>query len=123
MTNQKELTLRDADALANSSRASDVAYVAPVISGVREEIAFSGEGTESSILGITSDYQFVQNLTISEGEFITDERGGGTRCSGCSRSVLLKNCGKNEGIVGNSVRIGGYPFRIVGVTEARWQQL
>jgi putative ABC transport system permease protein len=27
--------------------------------------------------------------------------------------------GRNSGIVGNSVRIGGYPYRIVGVTEAK----
>ena len=119
VTNPKDLTLRDAEALANSSRASDVAYVAPVITGVRE-IAFSGEGTESQILGITADYQFVQNISISEGAFISEEQVEGRSAVVVLGPEIAENLlGRSTGIVGNAVRIGGYPFRIVGVTEAK----
>jgi len=119
VTNAKDLTLRDADALANSGLASDVAYVAPVITGVRE-VAFSGEGTESSILGITSDYQFVQNLTIAEGEFISDEQVEGRSAVVVLGPEIAEDLlGRSTGIVGNTVRIGSYPFRIIGITEAK----
>jgi putative ABC transport system permease protein len=119
VTNPKDLTLQDVGALSNSRRAPNVAYVAPVISG-GSEVSYAGEGLTTSILGITSDYQFVQNLTMAEGEFITH-----TQVEGRSAVVVLgpeiaeNLLGRRSGVVGNAIRIGGYPFRIVGVTEAK----
>lgn len=119
VTNPQDLTLRDANALANSARASDVAYVAPVISR-GSEIAFSGEGSEASISGVTPDYQFVQNLTLAEGSFITEGQVEGRSAVVVLGPEIAQNLlGRSSGIVGNTVRIGGYPYRIIGVTEAK----
>jgi len=119
VTNPQDLTLRDADALSNSARASEVAYVAPVISR-GSEIAYSGEGSEASISGITPDYQFVQNLTIAEGSFITEGQVEGRSAVVVLGPEIAQNLlGRSSGIVGNTVRIGGYPYRIIGVTEAK----
>ena len=102
VTNPKDLTLRDAEALADSARTSKIAYVAPVVSGV-SEISYSDVGVESSISGVTPDYLYVQNLTMQEGEFITESQVEG----------------RSSGVVGQTVRIGGYPYRVVGVTEGK----
>lgn len=119
VTNPQDLTLRDANALANSARASEVAYVAPVISR-GSEIAYSGEGSEASISGVTPDYQFVQNLTIAEGSFITEGQVEGRSAVVVLGPEIAQNLlGRSSGIVGNTVRIGGYPYRIIGVTEAK----
>ena len=119
VTNPQDLTLRDADALSNSARASEVAYVAPVISR-GSEIAYSGEGSEASISGVTPDYQFVQNLTIAEGSFITEGQVEGRSAVVVLGPEIAQNLlGRSSGIVGNTVRIGGYPYRIIGVTEAK----
>ncbi len=117
--NPKDLTLRDSQALATSPRTTEIAYVAPVFTG-RTEISHLDQSRESSILGISPDYQFVQNLTIAEGSFIT-----GAQVEGRSAVVVLgpniaeNLMGRSNGIVGMTVRIGGYPFRIVGVTEPK----
>ncbi|MBG0770626.1 MAG: ABC transporter permease, partial [Anaerolineaceae bacterium] len=119
VSNPEDLTLRDAEALASSARTSKIAYVAPVVSGA-SEISYSDVGVESSISGITPDYQFVQNLTMAEGEFITD-----SQVEGRSAVVVLGPqiaetlLGRSSGVVGQTVRIGGYPYRVVGVTEAK----
>ncbi|QRN82988.1 ABC transporter permease [Chloroflexota bacterium] len=119
VTNPEDLTLRDAEALASSSRTSKIAYVAPVVSGA-SEISYSDVGVESSISGITPDYQFVQNITMAEGEFITE-----SQVEGRSAVVVLGPqiaetlIGRSSGVVGQTVRIGGYPYRVVGVTEAK----
>ena len=119
VTNPQDLTLRDAEALSNSARASQVAYVAPVISR-GSEIAYSGEGSEASISGVTPDYQFVQNLTIAEGSFITEGQVEGRSAVVVLGPEIAQNLlGRSSGIVGNTVRIGGYPYRIIGVTEAK----
>ncbi len=119
VSNPEDLTLRDAEALASSTRTSKIAYVAPVVSGA-SEISYSDVGVESSISGITPDYQFVQNLTMAEGEFITD-----SQVEGRSAVVVLGPqiaetlLGRSSGVVGQTIRIGGYPYRVVGVTEEK----
>lgn len=119
VSNPEDLTLRDAEALANSARTSKIAYVAPVVSGA-SEISYSDVGIESSISGVTPDYLFVQNLTIQEGDFITE-----SQVEGRSAVVVLGPqiaetlIGRSSGVVGQTVRIGGYPYRVVGVTEAK----
>jgi putative ABC transport system permease protein len=119
VTNPKDLTLRDAEALANSRRAPDVAFVAPVISG-GSEISYGAEGRTTAILGITPDYQFVQNITMSEGDFISEAQVEGRSAVVVLGPEMAKTLlGRSSNILGNSVRIGGYPFRIIGITEAK----
>jgi len=119
VSNPEDLTLRDVEALASSARTSKIAYVAPVVSG-GSEISYSDVGVETSISGITPDYQYVQNITMAEGEFITE-----SQVEGRSAVVVLGPqiadtlIGRSSGVVGQTVRIGGYPYRVVGVTEAK----
>jgi len=119
VSNPEDLTLRDVEALNSSARTSKIAYVAPVVSGA-SELSFSDVGVETSISGVTPDYQFVQNLTMAEGEFITE-----SQVEGRSAVVILGPqiaetlLGRSSGVVGQTVRIGGYPYRVVGVTEAK----
>jgi putative ABC transport system permease protein len=119
VTNPKDLTLQDAEALANSRRAPEVAYVAPVISG-GSEISYGAEGRETSISGVTPDYQFVQNITMAEGDFISEGQVEGRSAVVVLGPEIAQNLlGRSSGIIGSAVRIGGYPFRVIGVTEAK----
>ena len=119
VSNPKDLTLRDAQALASSTRASEIAYVAPVFTG-SAEITHADRSSSASILGITPDYQFVMNLAMAEGQFITSAQVEGRSAVvvlGPSRAQQL--LGRSSGVVGSSVRIGGHPYRIVGVVEPK----
>jgi putative ABC transport system permease protein len=119
VTNPKNLTLQDAEALTNSRRAPEVAYVAPVISG-GSEISYGAEGRETSISGVTPDYQFVQNITMAEGDFISEAQVEGRSAVVVLGPEIAQNLlGRSSGIIGSAVRIGGYPFRVIGVTEAK----
>ena len=119
VSNPKDLTLRDAQALASSTRATEIAYVAPVFTG-STEITHADRSASTSILGITPDYQFVMNLEMAEGQFITAAQVEGRSAVvvlGPSRAQQL--LGRSSGIVGSTVRIGGHPYRIVGVVEPK----
>jgi len=119
ITNPKDLTLQDAQALATSSRAREIAYVAPVFNS-SSDISYLDNNIKTSILGTTSDYEFVQNLTIEEGIFITDQQVEGRSAVVVLGPEIARSLfGKSGGVVGNSVRIGGYPYRVIGVTEAK----
>ena len=119
VSNPKDLTLRDAQVLASSTRATEIAYVAPVFTG-STEITNADRSVSTSILGVTPDYQFVQNLAIAEGEFITQSQVEGRSAVVVLGPSTAQNLlGRSSGVVGSTIRIGGYPYRIVGVTEAK----
>jgi ABC-type antimicrobial peptide transport system permease subunit len=105
VSNPKDLTLRDSQALAASTRATEIAYVAPVFTG-SAEMTYSNRSASASILGITPDYQFVQNITMAEGEFISAAQVEGRSAVvvlGPSRAQQL--LGRSSGVVGNTVRM------------------
>ncbi len=117
--NPKPLTLGDADAISDEFQAPSVAAVAPVIQGDRE-ISFGGEKTQTTINGVTPAYQTVRNYALVEGSFITDDH----MISRASVALLGPEVadrlfGHREGVVGETVRIEGQPFRVIGVLEAK----
>jgi len=119
VTNPNDLTLRDAEALENYPQTSEIAYVAPIIS-TGSEISYSGKSEEATISGITPDYQYVQNMSMAEGAFITEGQVEGRSAVVVLGPQIAQNLlGRSTGVVGKIVRIGGYPYRVVGVTEAK----
>ncbi len=119
VTNPNVLTLRDAEALENYPQTSEIAYVAPMISSMNE-ISFSDESEEASIMGVSPDYEFVQNLTMAEGSFITEGQVEGRSAVVVLGPEIAQNLlGRSTGAVGKTVRIAGYPYRVIGVTEVK----
>jgi len=119
VSNPKPITLGDAEAIADPFQAPSVSGVAPVLNG-NVKVTFGGESTTTSIMGVTPDYGVVRNTKVSEGEFITEEQ-----ILGRSSVVLLgtdvadKLFGRKSGLVGETVRIEGQPFRVTGVLESK----
>jgi putative ABC transport system permease protein len=117
--NPKPLTLGDAEAIADPFQAPSVAGVAPLLQG-SVKVAAGGETTTTQIEGITPEYSPVRNLNVTEGEFINEEH-----ILGNASVVLLgtevgdKLFGRKEALVGESVRIEGQPFRVIGVLESK----
>jgi putative ABC transport system permease protein len=117
--NPKPLTLGDAAAIADPFQAPSVIGVAPLLQG-SVKVAAGGETTNTQIEGITPDYSPVRNLYVTEGEFINEEH-----ILGKASVVLLgtdvgdKLFGRKEALVGETVRIEGQPFRVIGVLESK----
>ena len=117
--NTKPLTIGDADALKDRFAAPSIEGVAPAL----EEsavVSFGGEQTSPQIFGVTPAYFQVRNLTLAEGEFFTEEH-----LLGRASVVLLGPevaetlFGHADGVTGETVRIEGQPFRVIGVLESR----
>jgi putative ABC transport system permease protein len=117
--NPKQITLGDAEAIADPFQAPSVAAVAPMLQG-NAEISYGGESTTTSLMGVTPDYAYVRNYQVTEGEFINEEHMLG------QASVVLLGpdvaetlFGRTEGLIGETVRIEGLPFRVIGVLESK----
>ena len=117
--NPKPLTLSDADALRDQFAAPSVEAVAPALQG-NGTVSFGGEQTSPQIFGVTPEYFQVRNYNITEGEFITEEH-----MLGRASVVLLGPevaealFGHSDGVTGETVRIEGQPFRVIGVLESK----
>ena len=117
--NPKPLTLEDAAAIGDSFQAPSVIGVAPVLQG-SAKVSFGGESTNTILIGVTPEHAQVRNDRLSEGEYINEGH-----MLGQSSVVLLGPdvadtlFGRTEGLVGETVRIEGQPFRIIGVLESK----
>jgi putative ABC transport system permease protein len=111
---RKELTMDDAQALRDE--VPQLAGVSPLRRKLAEVIRYKEKQSETPILfGVTPYYEFVQSQYLDTGRFITDtdvrER---TNIAVLGRDVKKALFGDDDPI-GKDVKVGGYPFRIVGV--------
>jgi putative ABC transport system permease protein len=117
--NSKPLTLSDADAIADPFAAPSVEAVAPILQATRE-IAFGGEQTTSDVIGATPSYFSVRNYTLTEGDFINEEHILGRASVVLIGPEVAENLfGHADGITGETIRIDGQPFRIIGVLASK----
>lgn len=117
--NPKPLTFGDANAIEDPFLAPSVALVAPYISS-NLSVTFAGEKISSSINGVTPQYLDVRNYSLNEGEFISEENilGRGS-VAVIGVEVADKLYGRRDGLIGESLRIEGQPFRVIGVLTPR----
>jgi len=117
--NPMPLTLGDAEAIGDPFAAPSVESVTSMLQG-NGEVNFSGESMITTIMGVTPEYEIVRNSPVTEGEFISD-----AHLLGRAAVVLLGTevadtlFGRKSSLVGETVRIEGQPFRVIGILEEK----
>ncbi len=110
------LTIEDANALASQA---GVVAVAPEADG-RVQISYLGQNSNTRLLGVTPSYQDVHNLQVTDGAFISESNQVARSSVVVLGSAVATNLfGGTAGVVGQSVRLGGQPFRVIGVLESK----
>ncbi len=110
------LTLKDAEAIAS---APSVVGVSPQTSG-RVQAVYLSQNTNSELLGVTPSYLWVNNFELADGEFISD-----ANVTARSTVVVLGSAvadtlfGGEAGAVGQTIRLNGQPYRVIGVLASK----
>jgi putative ABC transport system permease protein len=109
------LTLDDATAVG---KIPGIAAVAPELS--TQKLVLAGtRNTTTTIVGTSSDYAQVHNDTIWQGSFLT----GPANDLGMRVAVLgattASDLGLGASAVGTDISIGGIPFRVIGILQAK----
>jgi len=121
----KTLTQDDASAIA--SQVQNVQAVASEVSG-RYQITAKGTNTNTTVDGVTSDYATIRNVTIDQGNFISDQQNtslakvavlGPTAASDLFGTDNSEADALPQGIVGQKIRINGQEFTVVGITNTK----
>jgi len=124
---RKPLTVADAEAIkTQASAVEDLAITAPNVGYTGgpfdDNITYQGHNYRwGNTEGVTPNYANIVNITIREGRFVTEsdeEQRRNVMVIGVNAADALFP-GKQDGIVGTEVRMGGYNFEIVGVLEKR----
>ena len=117
--NIKPLSQADVNAMADPFQAPSVALVAPVIMS-NLNVTYGGEQTNSQVSGVTTTYESVRNEKLTEGTFFSEEDFlGRASVALIGPEVADKLFGRRDGLVGESIRIEGQPFRIAGVLASK----
>jgi putative ABC transport system permease protein len=120
--NPKPLTLGDAEAIRDPFLAPSVSGVAPTLQGT-VEVTFLGEGDFIVAYGVIPEHAAVRNIQMAEGEFIAEAQYlGRAAVVVIGPDVAETLFGRREGVVGETIRIEGQPFRVIGVTVAKGGQ-
>ncbi|MDR3571485.1 MAG: ABC transporter permease [Candidatus Pacebacteria bacterium] len=112
-------TLTNADANAIASQVQNVAAVAQESQG-RYQIAGVGTNTNTSVDGVTSSYASVRNVQVGDGTFITDEQNTElAKVAVLGPTVVSDLIASGTEPVGQTIRINGQQFTVVGVTLSK----
>ena len=117
--NPQPITLGDAQAISDPFQAPSVIGVAPLLMG-NGKITVGGASTTTEISGITPEYSSVRNIGVTEGEFINEEHILGQASVVLLGTEVADNLfSRTQGLIGETIRIEGQPFRVVGVLESK----
>jgi putative ABC transport system permease protein len=117
--NPQAITLSDAAAIADPFQAPHVVGVVPELTG-NVEVSVGGESRNVQVEGVTPEYSTVRNEKVSEGEFITQDHILGRASVVLLGTEVANNLfGRKSGLVGETVRVEGQPFRVIGVLESK----
>ena len=110
------LTLEDAEAIARD--APSVSMVAPVTQTTTQIVA-GEENVGCLTIGVTPEYQYVRNFEPEQGIFITEQDYKGKARVVVLGSQLAGTLFGQMSPVGQSVRINGRQFRVIGVLKSK----
>jgi putative ABC transport system permease protein len=112
------LTMEDAEALINNNRAPAIAAVAPLYSKMLKTV-YGNQIRTINTMGSTMAIQRILNYIVARGSFFNDEdirRGTSVAILG---DQAAKDLFGSVNPVGETLRIGGRKFDVIGVCEGR----
>jgi putative ABC transport system permease protein len=112
------LTLADAEALADSGLAPLVAAVAPETQ-TRGQVVAGGQNTNTTVMGVTPEYHDVRNTPVAEGEEISSYHLDRKSMVAVLGSSVAETLFGQASPVGQTIRIEGKQFEVIGVLESK----
>ncbi len=111
------LTMSDVEAI--KSEVTSAKYIAPTVSTQKQVVA-AGTNTNTSIIGTTPSYVDIKNLVLDSGTFFSDEQVNQlSRVAVIGPTTRDDLFGVGVDVMGQTIRISGNEFTIVGVTLAK----
>ncbi|MFF4384092.1 ABC transporter permease [Kitasatospora sp. NPDC001547] len=115
----KRLTVADAKALASDSSADAIRSVAPVVTTSATALYGNISYNPGSVVGTYPSYFETANQKVAHGEYFTDDDVLASRKVAVLGATTARQLFDTEDPVGRAVVLGGTPFTVVGVLQAK----
>lgn len=113
------LTNADAEAIETSSQITTIMAVSPEYSG-RSQVTTSSTNTNTRVIGVVPEYAEVHKVNVSAGTFISEtDVKAMTKVAVIGPTTATTLFGASADPMGQTVRINGQVFTIVGVTVSK----
>lgn len=113
-----QLTVEDAEALADSTQVPSLSAVAPEQSNVAD-LAVGKMTTSGQVFGVTTSYLEVHHQRIQAGQFLQEQH----QRTGARVAVLGANLARtlfgHRDPIGQSLRVSGTKLRVIGVLQPK----
>ncbi|MEE1785751.1 ABC transporter permease [Streptomyces sp. SP17BM10] len=115
----KKLTVADARALATGADPAAVKSVAPVVTTSATALYGDVSYSPGSVVGTYPAYFETSNQKVAHGEYFTEDDVLGSRKVAVLGATTAKQLFDTEDPVGKRITVGGTPFTVVGVLQAK----
>lgn len=113
------LTLEDAKAIETSPQITTIKAVSPEYSS-RTQVTTGRSNTNTQVMGVTPVYADIRKVTMIQGNFISEQQVNSmAKVAVLGPTVVTNLFGEGANPVGQTIRINGQTFTIIGVTEAK----
>lgn len=119
LSSVRPLSLDDADALATLP---GIEYVVPVVQGAGA-VEYGNRERKSDILGVGADMPTAWRFRVALGRFLPHDDSGRSRAYAVLGHKMKAELFGNSNPLGQTIRIGGLRFRVIGVIEKKGQML
>jgi putative ABC transport system permease protein len=113
------LTAADVKAISNKNIVPDVAAVAPVVTASATTAYNGATTTPGQLLGTTANYTDIRNAPVDLGTFFTADDVTEHRKVIVLGATVVTNLFGTENPIGQTIKVGGAGFRVVGVLKAK----
>ncbi len=113
------LTLDDAKAIQSSPQVTTVKSVSPEYSR-RAQVTTGKNNTNTQVVGAVPVYADVHKVTVSAGSFITQrDVDSMAKVAVLGPQVVTDLFGDGSSAIGQTIKITGQTFRVVGITQSK----
>jgi putative ABC transport system permease protein len=114
----QSLTVADANAI--KSQVAHVSYVSPVVSA-SEQIVFGAQNENTSVQGVGTDYQTIEDWTLAEGTWFSTTDQQAAKPVVVIGDTVKQNLFAPTGTdpLNQTLRVGNQLYRVVGVLQAK----
>jgi putative ABC transport system permease protein len=117
--NIKPLTMQDAQAMKDEFTAPSVVSVSPLVQS-NLKLAYGREEANVQVSGVEPEYFSIRNYELAEGAAIQqDQLLGQASVVVLGSQAADKLFGRSTGVAGETIRIEGQPFRVIGLLKSK----
>jgi putative ABC transport system permease protein len=113
--NRRQLEVRFATAIERQSMFADA--VAPAVGTRRRMTQGSNSMEDAFVTGTTHQFVNASGIRLADGRFFTAEESSGGRPVAVIGATIAENLFPREDPIGKVLRIGGFPYVVVGVCD------